>query len=196
MSCPGDNYIVPGANPCDGGGGGGGGTVTAVTGTNAAVATQTSPGVYNIDVVIPPTPLPNLPRIVSGLPNVTFNFTGNTGTPPNLLTIIALSTEFLTGTWLITATMSFDTPGGAPYNTSVNTLYKFGGGYEGLNANEITGLPNPSNTERQSLTITFCENFGISPGSRVQARCDLYNLANYNGSLNMFCYYVGVRVSD
>jgi hypothetical protein len=33
MSCPGDNYIVPGANPCAGGGGGGGGVQSITAGT-------------------------------------------------------------------------------------------------------------------------------------------------------------------
>jgi hypothetical protein len=37
MSCPGDNYVVPGANPCAGGGGGGG-VQTVNGGTNISIA--------------------------------------------------------------------------------------------------------------------------------------------------------------
>jgi len=36
MSCPGDNYIVPGANPCAGGGGGG---VAGVASLNSQTGT-------------------------------------------------------------------------------------------------------------------------------------------------------------
>jgi hypothetical protein len=37
MSCPGDNYIVPGANPCNGGGGGGGGVNSVSSGTGILI---------------------------------------------------------------------------------------------------------------------------------------------------------------
>jgi hypothetical protein len=54
MSCPGDNYVVPGANPCSGGGGGGGGgSVNSVSaGTNAFISgTSTDPIVNATGVV-------------------------------------------------------------------------------------------------------------------------------------------------
>jgi hypothetical protein len=51
MSCPGDNYVVPGANPCNDGGGGGG-VQSVVAGTNVTISgTSTNPQVNASGVV-------------------------------------------------------------------------------------------------------------------------------------------------
>jgi hypothetical protein len=47
MSCGGGNYVVPGADPCNGGGGGGGGQVTVTAGYGVIVNTTNIGGITN-----------------------------------------------------------------------------------------------------------------------------------------------------
>ena len=51
MSCPGGNYVVPGADPCAGGGGGGG-AITSINGLEGAIVIGSGDG--SITVTAPP----------------------------------------------------------------------------------------------------------------------------------------------
>jgi len=67
MSCPGDNYVVPGANPCSGGGGGGGGIQSVVAGNAISVD--------NTDPANPIVAVPKIVRNIRGGTNITVDDT-------------------------------------------------------------------------------------------------------------------------
>jgi len=56
MSCPGDNYVVPGANPCGGGGGGGGDVNSVSGGTGILISGTVADPIVNCTIIQTPRP--------------------------------------------------------------------------------------------------------------------------------------------
>jgi hypothetical protein len=186
MSCCGDNWLVPGADP-NNGGGGGGGTVTAVTGTNAAIVSETSPGVYNVDVIptrmndmsgdviltgggrginvfndYPNNTITFVPELVAttgALTNPSFTYTGPGGLPPNRITVEISSTETFTGRYLVFFQAQFSGPGNSYTVTPNETTLTFSGGANNQANFRFTQEPPPGPPLVVEKTIGISNSF-------------------------------------
>jgi len=154
MSCPGDNYVVPGANPCAGGGGGGGAGVSSIDGLTGDVAVTSNDGSITINNItgglnLEVTNPAAVTSIVAGT-NVTIN-------PPTGLGAVTINASAPVTTLVAGAGVVLDPPSGIG-NVTVSAPVANGnaGGYYQAGT-AVTSLQNSVQQKIFGITFTLAQ---------------------------------------
>ena len=198
MSCPGDNYVVPGANICGGGGGGSGSGIT-INGSGSADVSEPTPGNFIVDV--PAIPTQNSVNEMYGnvtiesadgsivvendFPNLRINLrpffnviTGSflnpqyiwSGPPSNDLTMSAQSVTTFTGTWMFFYQASVGPTGWSPLSLCYTRWTA--GSFNSQNVRQVDMGVVLTTLEHSN---SFIVEFGAIPRT-IQVSCVLNNI--------------------
>lgn len=216
MSCFGENYVVPGANPCAPPAEGG--TVDNITGSGSVTVTQPIAGTFNVDV--PALPIqssvneiygdvriesadgsiivendfankiinlrPFFNVITGSFSNPTYSWSG---APGNDLTMTATSTVSYTGTWMFFYQAAVGPTGWTP-GTNCYTRWTAGP----LNSQNVRQVDMGVVLTTLEHSCAFMDEFGTTPRT-VYVRCVLNNI-NYTSNPTFSGLYYACKLSD